>query len=751
MRCITFYLLVCSLLFTTFCKAQHSFTRNDNLTILSINGDTLKNPWAGGFNAVQFSEIDLNLDGINDLFVFDRTGNRISTFINSGEANQITYTHDPSYIQYFPTGLRDWVLLRDYNCDGKMDIFTSSSGGIGAYKNTSTSQLSFVLDTNQIHSDVQPDSLTPSYTNIFISTANLPAFDDIDNDGDLDILTLSIIGGRIEYHKNLSMERNGDCSQLDFQLRNKCWGFIKENPGQNKAIFYDTCFVNVGNPEKTATNDKHVGGSSFLTLDIDGNNNKDLLLGGNSYKNLLLLINDDLSPNLTSSSITTQDFNFPLNNLSTTKLDIQHFVAGFYTDVNNDGVKDLICSTNSPSYSENTNNVWLYQNDNLTNNPDFNLKTKAFLQDGMIELGQGSHPTFFDYNADGLLDIIIGNYGLYDENIAEYYVSSLWLYENKGTAINPYYQLVDSNYVNISNLTLDLQNNRKTLGLHPTFGDLDGDGDQDMIVGDYIGYMHYFENTAGAGNPANFVLNQAQYNNIDIGGTATPQLIDLNRDSKLDLVIGTEAGFFTYYENTGTVNSPAFTLITTSLGNINTKRSTDFQGNSSPFIYDEGGNYKMLSGSSNGYLYKFENIDGNLTGTFSIDSTFLGIWEGVQSNVGLADINNDTYLDLLVGNLSGGVAYFQGYDATNIESINNKIDEIHVYPNPTSNQIHINLGNNNLSNSSIEIVNLLGKVVFAQSVKNNSIIVNLQSYYKGIYLLKFNNNDGSKVIKIVKE
>ena len=123
MRCITFYLLACSLLFTTFCKAQHSFTRNDNLTILSINGDTLKNPWAGGFNAVQFSEIDLNLDGINDLFVFDRTGNRISTFINSGEANQITYTHDPSYIQYFPTGLHDWVLLRDYNCDGKMDIF----------------------------------------------------------------------------------------------------------------------------------------------------------------------------------------------------------------------------------------------------------------------------------------------------------------------------------------------------------------------------------------------------------------------------------------------------------------------------------------------------------------------------------------------------------------------------------------------------------------------------------------------------
>lgn len=107
---IPLLLLATGLLLTNLSKAQLGFSRNDNLTILSVNGDTLKNPWSGGFNSVQFSEIDLNLDGIKDLFVFDRTGNRISTFINAGQANQITYTHDPSYIQNFPKGLHDWVL-----------------------------------------------------------------------------------------------------------------------------------------------------------------------------------------------------------------------------------------------------------------------------------------------------------------------------------------------------------------------------------------------------------------------------------------------------------------------------------------------------------------------------------------------------------------------------------------------------------------------------------------------------------------
>ena len=82
-------------------NGQVNFTRNDSIIVIDINGDSLKNAWAGGLNYVQLSEIDMNLDGIKDLFVFDRSGNRISTFINEGIANTVSYRHEPQYIQNF--------------------------------------------------------------------------------------------------------------------------------------------------------------------------------------------------------------------------------------------------------------------------------------------------------------------------------------------------------------------------------------------------------------------------------------------------------------------------------------------------------------------------------------------------------------------------------------------------------------------------------------------------------------------------
>ena len=107
-------------------KAQLYFNRADSLKVFLTNGVQLKNPWAGGLNFLQVSDIDLNYDGIMDLFVFDRTGNKISTFINGGTAHTVDYLFDASYVTKFPR-LDSWALLRDYNCDGKMDIFSHTN------------------------------------------------------------------------------------------------------------------------------------------------------------------------------------------------------------------------------------------------------------------------------------------------------------------------------------------------------------------------------------------------------------------------------------------------------------------------------------------------------------------------------------------------------------------------------------------------------------------------------------------------
>ena len=744
-----FILTITSILILNEVAAQNEFARDDRFIVLNQLGDTLKNPWAGGFNSVQFSEIDLNLDGIMDLFVFDRTGHKISTFINSGIPNQVTYQYDPSYIDYFPTGLKNWVLLRDYNCDGKMDLFTKASGGMSAYKNTSSTQLSFTLDTSLVYSDFQPDA-APNFINMWMSPANLPAIDDIDGDGDLDVLTINIFGAYIEYHKNMSMERYGTCDSLDFQLANKCWGYVRYRYN-NVHTLNDTCSWNILNPEDITPIPHLDEGVSLLTIDVDSNDTKDLIVSSFNNKNFNLLTNNDLSGNQTASSLTSQDTLFPLNNLSSTTTDINIFPGGFYLDVNNDNVKDLIAAPNYPFACHNKKNVWYYENTNADNKPDLKLIQNDFIQEGMIEVGEGARPTFFDYNADGLMDIVIGNHGIYEENNILLFESSLHLYQNIGTTTVPRYQLIDTNYAGLSSLILNLDSNRRTLGLTPTFGDLDNDNDLDMIVGDYNGYIHYFTNTAGAGNTATFSLNQAQYLNINVGSDAAPLLYDLNNDNLLDLIIGKQLGTFSYYRNTGTANSPNFTLATDSLGKVTTRDYFNSKGNSNPIIIDSMGTTFMYSGSQNGAIYKYGNIDGNLTGTFTVvDTNIAGIWEGINSFITIADVTNDGNNDMIVGNYSGGVAF---YTKDILISVPEKetLSELNIYPNPTTGLIHINFDRNNLDNAHIQVIDLLGKVLYSKEIKTKKTTIDLNKYVAGMYLIQFSNTLGNKVYKVIKK
>src|SRR5690349_1305046 len=101
------------------------FNRVDSIPVV-INSTTLNNAWAGGINFPLFSEIDLNGDGIHDLFIYDRVNNRVSTFINDGSPGTNAWKYAPEYRSHFPP-INKWALLYDYNCDGKADLFTLSS------------------------------------------------------------------------------------------------------------------------------------------------------------------------------------------------------------------------------------------------------------------------------------------------------------------------------------------------------------------------------------------------------------------------------------------------------------------------------------------------------------------------------------------------------------------------------------------------------------------------------------------------
>ena len=180
--------------------SQVNFLRDTSIKVYQ-NNNRLKNAWNGGINSAQFSNIDLNLDGIEDIIIFDRSGNKLSPYLNINNK----FIFSPQYRNNFPDSIKSWMIMEDYNCDGKQDIFTYSTAGIAVYLNTSTtSSLQFNLASPLLINQT-------SGINIYVSPVDIPAISDIDNDGDIDILTFEITGGFVNYFQNMSIENYGNC------------------------------------------------------------------------------------------------------------------------------------------------------------------------------------------------------------------------------------------------------------------------------------------------------------------------------------------------------------------------------------------------------------------------------------------------------------------------------------------------------------------------------------------------------------
>ena len=708
-------------IFTTYSFAQISVNRDTSVDVYESN-TKYKSPWVGGMNSVQFNEIDLNLDGVNDLITFDRSGNKLNTFIKKNNE----YIFAPKFRKNFPK-IKDWCLTADYNCDGKLDLFTYSTGGIAVYLNVSSTDLEFSLETSLLLSNYGSSNL-----NIFVSPVDIPAITDVDYDGDLDILTFSILGGFIEYHRNLSIEQNGNCDSLIFNFEDACWGDCYE--GLNSYVLNCT---NCQCAPLTNQNFKQPhAGSTILAIDIDNDNDKDLILGDILYNNLNLLINGGSNQN---ALITSVDSIFPKNYLSTSQVDLPMFPAAFYIDVNNDNIKDLVVSPNSTTLSgtENKQSSWLYINSGTNTQLDLSLSTKDFLQSEMIDLGDGSYPSFFDYNLDGLMDLVVGNYGYH--NTGNDPTSSLALFENIGTNSNPSFNLVDRNWQNISSINLNINLVKPALNLYPCFGDLDGDNDKDMIIGDADGKLHFFENDGNV--PANFSLSSPNFFQIDIGSFATPFIYDVNKDGLNDLIVGEQIGTINYFPNRGTINSAIFDTIIENFGNVDIEDSVISTGYSSPKIIDINNERYLVSGSFSGNLYAFEinSIDSSFA---PIDIGLNNLWDGSITAVDFTDLNNDFKLDVIVGNKSGGLTYYNSDSLlTNTNNLLN--NELILYPNPTKNNITIV---SNLSGN-VELYNTHGKLILKKTKSSDKLRISLKNISNGIYYLKFNNKT-NLVIKL---
>lgn len=736
-------------------SAQFIFNRFDNVPV-AYGSKEYKYAWAGGLNNPQFSEADLNNNGILDLVIYNRSnvtqGDKILTFINQGTAGEVDYIYDPSYQEGFygigpdSLPLANWLLLVDMDCDDIPDALSGTQPGRihyyrGIYQNN---RLTFK------HRNYLKYNSGSGPVNIFVSGLDVPAIADLNFDGDMDIMTFGQFGITIQYFENQAVENFGQCQEnFIYEQIDDCWAHIVESGIDRKFDIDTSCGFLKGGP-------RHAG-SSLLAFDQSNDQDIDILSGNISFPNLTYAENGG---DKDSAFVAMQDTMFPSYNVS---YDCIIFGIPFLVDVNNDGLKDLMVAPNDPKRTENVSCSWYYENVGDSNNYVFEYVTDSFLVNEMLDFGEGASPVFVDVNQDGKLDLLVGNYGYFISTVE--FRASLAYLENIGTDTSFAFRLVDTDFGNLSQSRLN--------SIHPTFGDLDDDGDLDMILGEEQGYLHYYENIAGAGNQIQFAQAQAKYFAIDVGSYSTPFLFDTDSDGDLDLIIGERDGNLNYVENNGTKSSPSFNSIPDNsyFGEVNVRLPSFFRGYSSPIIsrLDTTNELFLLSGSQQGVVKVFVfDRDSLLSGKFSlVYEEFSGINEGESSNITVADLNNDGMFEMITGNYRGGLGFYSQVDSIQVpDSIINSISyfdtetskgSLKVFPNPANNLVYVECDipdSQTENHARIQVFDSQGKLVYEEDYyvnnKNQRHQIDINSLNSGIYLIQVSTSSIRLTEKLLK-
>lgn len=714
-------------------KYNHAqdFIRFDDIKVTQY-GNTLRYAWTGGVNSVQLGKADVNNDGIKDVVLYDKSNAKYLIFL-ALNSNSTSYKFDNSYAINFPP-IDAWMVMKDYNCDDIEDIFTYDYSGTGS----AIIYTGYYLN-DTLHYKLQQVGLFYQgnfvITNVLLSSTIKPAIADINQDGDLDIVTFVTDGSLMTYYENLQKEKNLPCDSLFFKKVDRCWGNVTDVFTSTFQL-RDTCtdkFYRLSGNEQILHS-----GSAMDAIDIDNNGAVDMLIGSIGLFNLTMLYNYG---DTGYASILSQDVSFPSYN---TSYNISAFGVPTFIDVNNDNETDLLVTTYDDG-ADNINNIWYYKNNGNTSN-QFELQQKNFLLDNMIDAGENSYPCFIDADGDGLTDILVGSGGFKDNiNPA---VCKLLLYKNTGTASIPAFTLTNDDFLSISSLNV--------CSLAPTVGDIDNDGDTDIVIGISDGRMLLYENTAGVNQVPVFIykgiLKDATATNISVGANAAPYIIDLDRDGKNDLVIGERNGNLNFYKG-NLSNAVNLTYITDSLGKIKIETYESANGYTHPCITDinHDGKYDLVLGTNYSGLQLYDNIEANILGTYTTSSVIVSDYLGQRTTATIADITNDGQLELLTGNKDGGLIIFSESppDIPSTLFQNTANIPITIFPNPVHQQITIE--QKELSgNMQLQIINMLGQTIIQQTINNeNRFIIDASTLANGMYILKLSDGVKEGMQKIV--
>lgn len=241
---------------------------------------------------------------------------------------------------------------------------------------------------------------------------------------------------------------------------------------------------------------------------------------------------------------------------------------------------------------------------------------KIHVSEGRIRANQWKYA---DFDGDGDLDLVVGiedwaDYGWDDAHDARGrwmrgpLHGIVYLLRNRGTSATPDYET-----------PVRLEAGGRPIDVFgmpsPNLADFDGDGDLDLLCGEFLDGLTYFENRGTRREPVYARGRQVQ----DERGNPivmnlqmiVPVAIDWDGDGDHDLVVGDEDGRVALVEHTGRVidglprfRPPAYfqqEADTVKFGALVTPVSVDWDGD---------GDEDLVCGNSSGVLGLIENLDG---------------------------------------------------------------------------------------------------------------------------------------------
>jgi hypothetical protein len=649
---------------------------------------------SGGFNNIEHQFVDIDNDDDYDLFYMN-SDKTFGYFINTGNAASPEF--ELSLDTIVGLDFLDWFYFVDADADSDFDYFTSNGEYITYKKNSGT------IFSPTFHTGI--DTLKDDQgENIQNETGSNPVLADIDADNDYDLF-LGNTAGTVTYYENIGTPQN-----FSYKFITNSW--------QNIVI--------IGTLLK---DDPLHGASSLEFTDIDSDNDLDLIWGDFFSNSLYLLSNSGsaVNPNIQLTSNI-----YPLNEDS---VNTSGFNMPRLSDIDNDGDPDLFVSVlYDPTVPQ---SLMYYENQGSSTIANHKKITEDYFM--TLDVGNNSHPVFVDIDADGDKDLFIGS--------LKNPLGSIYYFENLGTSTSPNYKLITENFSGISG----------DLSVTPSFGDLDDDGDYDLLVGRFDGKISFYINIGTAVNP-NFsyegLLTDVLSNPIDVGTSSIPLLLDNDSDGDFDLSIGSFNGRLTYYQNIGSTLNHSFNA------DPNYFIGIDVGDNSSPFLidFDDDGDFDLFCGTRAGSIEYFQNDANNILPVWNPQNNFI-----TTLNLGgyvapyFIDIENDTDTDLMFGNIKGGLYFYSNLTISDIsdwkyEQI--EFELLEAYPNPFNPNTKVSFTNSEAGLITLKVYNTLGERVqelfsgFKQAGKHQ-INFDASDLSAGIYFVVMQTNKSLKTLKIV--